>query len=47
MSTWNILRVEAFFRGYGLKIVTGSRYLRNFVGSKAAQDQWLGDKVEG
>ena len=40
-------RVEAFFRGYRLQIVTGRHYLRGFVGSKAAQDIWLGEQVEG
>ena len=38
----NILRAEAFFQGYGLQIVTGSRYLGLFVGSNAAQDRCLG-----
>ena len=28
-------------------IVTGRHYLWGFVGSKAAQDHWLGEKVEG
>ena len=37
----NIPRVEAFFRGYGLKIVMGSSYLGGFVGVEAAQDLWL------
>ena len=37
---------EAFFREYRIQIVTGSRYLGGFVGSKAAQDHWLGEKVE-
>ena len=30
------------FWGYRLQIVTGSRYLGQFVGSKAVQDCWLG-----
>ena len=46
MSTWNVLRAESFFRGYGLQIVTGSRHLGGFVGTKAAQDFWLEEKVD-
>ena len=41
VSPWNVPPVEAFFRGYMLNIVTGSLYLRSFVGTKAAQDLWL------
>ena len=47
VSTHNFPRVEAFFRGYGLHIVTGSCLLGGFMGSKVAQDRWLGEKVEG
>ena len=45
VSPRNVLQAEAFFRGYGLQIMTGSRYLGGFVGSKAVQDCWLGEKV--
>ena len=47
VSPQNILQAEAFFGGYKLHIVMGSRYLGGFLGSKAAQDHWLGEKVEG
>ena len=47
VSPQNVPRVEDFFRGYGLQIVMESCYLGGFVGSKAAQDIWLGEKVEG
>ena len=47
VSPWNIPHAEAFFRGYGIQIVMGSRYLEGFVGSKVAQDLWLGERVEG
>ena len=46
MSPRNVPQEETFFMGYGLSTVTGSHYLRHFVGSKAAQDPWLGEKVE-
>ena len=44
---WKVLRAEAVFGGCGIQIVTGSRYLGDFVASKLAQDHWLGGKVEG
>ena len=47
MSPQNVLRMEAFFRGYGLQIVTGSRYLGGFIETKLEQNRWLGDKVDG
>ena len=47
VSPQNVPGVKAFFRGYRLQIVTGRRYLRGFVGSKAAQDFYMGDKLEG
>ena len=43
----NFPQAEAFFQGYRLHIVTGSCYLGVFVGFKAAQDCWMGEKVEG
>ena len=46
MSPQNVPQAEALFQGYAIQIVTGSRYLRGLVGSKAAQDSWLGYKVE-
>ena len=46
VSLWNVPRAEAFFRGYGLQIVTGRRYLGGFIGIKAAQDRWMGEKLE-
>ena len=41
VSPQNIPRLEAFFRGYGVKIVMGSRYLEGFVGAEASQALWL------
>ena len=46
MSPRNILWEEAFFRGYGLKVVMGSWYLGGFVGTEVAQAHWLDKKVE-
>ena len=47
MSPLTFVQAEAFFKGCGFQIVTGSRYLRDFVGNKVAQNPWLEEKVEG
>ena len=47
VSPRNVPRAEAIFWRYGLQIVTGGRYLGDLVSTKAAQDHFLGDKVEG
>ena len=44
---WKVPRVKAFFRGYSLKILTGSRYLGGFMVTEAAQPRWLEERVEG
>ena len=30
---------EYFFRGMGMKLVTGSHYLRGFIGNREARDK--------
>ena len=45
VSLWNVPRLEDFFRGYDLQVVTGSRYLGGFVGKKVVQDMWLEEKL--
>ena len=46
MSPHNVPRVEAYFQGYVLQAVTGRRYLGGFVGTEAAQAQWLEENME-
>ena len=43
----NLDRTEEFFRGMGLKVVTGSQYLGGFIGDGAAENSWLARKVDG
>ena len=43
--TQNVQQVEAIFRGYRLKIGTGSRYLGGFVGTESEKTQWLGGNI--
>ena len=43
----NVARVEEFFLGMGLHIVTGSWYLGCFIVNEAAEKIWLAVKVEG
>ena len=38
---------DDFFRGMGIKVVTGSRYLGGFIGEGEAQKRWLEGKVAG
>ena len=43
----NVPQEEAFFFGYELEIITGSRYLGGFVVKEAAQACWIEEKGEG
>ena len=47
VSPRNVPQAEAFFWGYGPQIATGIHHLEGFVGTKAAQDLCLGEKVDG
>ena len=38
---------EEFFRGMGMKEVTGSRYLGGFIANREGEDTWLAEKVQG
>ena len=40
-------RLEGFFRGMGMTVVTGSRYLGGFIINREAKDTWLAKKVHG
>ena len=41
VSPWNAPRAQAFFRSYGLQIVTGKRYLGGFLGPRRRSiDVW-------
>ena len=42
----NVPRATEYFRGMGIKIVTGSRYLGGFVGEQETENQWVRTKVE-
>ena len=47
MAPKNVARAGEFFRGMGLQVVTGSRYLGGLIGYGAAEKSWLAGKVEG
>ena len=38
---------EVFFRGMGMTVVTGSRYLSRFIEDREAKDTCLVEKVQG
>ena len=43
----NVARVEELFRGLGIRVVTGHRYLGGFIGNVEAERDWLREKVQG
>ena len=43
----NVAIAKEFFRGVGLKVVTGSRYLGNFIDDQEEEITWLVRKVQG
>ena len=47
MAPGNVARAEEFFRGMGIQVVMGHRYLGGFIGDKEAKERWLGDKITG
>ena len=47
VSEQNVPRAKEYFRGMGVQVVTGSRYLGGYVGERETEGQWLQEKVEG
>ena len=47
VSEKNVPRAKAYFRGMGIKVVTGSRYLGGYIGELETEAQWVKEKVEG
>ena len=47
MTPGNVARAEEYFRGMGIRFVTGHRYLGGFLGDGSSEKEWLGTKVEG
>ena len=43
----NVARVEEHFRGLGIQVVTGHRYLSGYIGDKEAEGWWLAAKSKG
>ena len=43
----NVPRAKEYFRGIGIQVVTGSRYLGGLVGERAAEVSRIQEKVEG
>ena len=42
-----IPQTEAYFRGMGLCVVTGSCYLGGFISEQAVETVWIKNKVQG
>ena len=45
VSPRNVARAEEFFRGRGIKVVTGHRYIGGFIGYSQAENRWLSGKI--
>ena len=43
----NVARVEEYFRGMGMTVVTRIRYLGRFIGDWDAYTMWFDEKVQG
>ena len=43
----NVPRAKEYFRGMGIQVMTGSRYLDRFIGVRAVEVRWIKEKVEG
>ena len=43
----NVAWAEEHFRGLGIWVVTGHRYLGGFIGDAYAEREWLRDKIRG
>ena len=43
----NVAKAEDFFRGLGIKVVTGHRYLGGHIGDREAEGRWLADNITG
>ena len=43
----NVAWAEEHFRGLGIKVVMGHRYLGGYIGYKEVEGEWLADKIKG
>ena len=43
----NIAREEEHFRGIGIRVVTGHRYLVGYIGDGEAEMSWLKENIQG
>ena len=43
----NVPRATEYFRGMGIQLVTGSRYLGGFVEERETEEQWVQTKIAG
>ena len=47
VSTRHVPTFEEYFRGIGVRVVTGNHYLGIFVGDPMTEKSWIDDKVKG
>ena len=42
-----VLKAEEYFRGMGVRVVSGICYLGGFIGDPVSEDAWLDEKLKG
>ena len=47
MTPGNVARAEEHFRGLGIHVVTGHRYLGGYIRDREAEMSWLEAKIKG
>ena len=47
MALGNVVQPEEHFRGIGIRLVTGHRYLGGYIREAEAERGWLRDKIQG
>ena len=43
----NVAQAKEHFRGLGIRVVTGHRYLGGYIGDREAEGVWLEEKIQG
>ena len=47
MTPGNVATAAEHFRGIGIRVVTGHRYLGGYIGDREAESIWLKEKIKG
>ena len=47
MAPGNVAQAEEHFRGLGIRVVTGNRYLGGYIRDRETERGWLRGKIQG